>query len=463
MSVSQNIVDFRLQLSPRVLPVAGSLFVAASIFSVVAVGNGFPLVFPDSGGYAATQAPTFRSPFYSILILFFHMRVSLWPVVFMQALVVAHVLYVVTRVFFGGGDTRRFLILAVLMTGLTSLPWFSGQIMPDLFAPILVLGLTLLAFGRSRMVRLERAYFFILVSGSIAVHTTHLPLAAGLVLVLLGISVILRQWDNFRIGNLGLVAGPALLAGLALVSVNLVVHGSAAISPGGSGFLLARSFEDGPAYQYLQDVCPEAGYELCHHLDELPQDTEAFLWGDDSYFGKVNGFVSLQDEAGVIVREAVKAYPRLQAEAILRHWLEQLVTFRTAAEMISYADNTAPSLELAEVFPDAYPAYENSRQGRSEIPIELLGQLGNIVIAVSSVVGLLLTALYWRRKHWLPVILFGSIVMALVGNALLTGGLSGVFDRYQSRLVWLVAFYAFAGLLWLNADRGGIRQKMRNR
>jgi len=434
------------------------LIVVAIMFSAVAITNGFPLVFPDSGGYAATQAPNFRSPYYGILILFFHMRISLWPVVFMQGLVVAHVLYVVTRVIFGGGDLPRFLVLAVLMTGLTSLPWFSGQIMPDLFAPILVLVLTLLAFGRSRLGRLETPYFFVLAAGSIAVHTTHLPLAAGLVLVLLAASVLLRQWDNFRRGNLGLLAGPVAVAALALVSVNFVVHGSASISPGGSGFLLARSYADGPAYFYLRDVCPEAGYELCERLDELPRDTEAFLWGD-SYFDRANGFVTLQDEAGVIVREAIKAYPWLQAKAVLGHWLAQLVTFRTAVEMISYADRTAPSLEFAKVFPDNYSAYENSRQGRGEIPIERLGQLSNIVIAVSFVLGLVLTAVYWRRRQWLPVILFGSIVMALLGNAMLTGGLSGVFDRYQSRLVWLVAFYAFAGLLWLNADRGEIVRK----
>ena len=353
----------------------GLLIASSIIFSGAAIYNGFPLVFPDSGGYVATQAAPFRSPFYGILILFFHLKTNLWPIVFVQGLVVAHVLYMAVRVVFGGVDVPRFLLLAVLMTGLTSLPWFSGQIMPDIFAPLLVLTLTMLAFCRADLNRLEIAYFFLLATGAIAVHTTHLPLAVGLVLVLLAVSLVLRRWGNFTVGALGLLVGPSVLATLALVSVNLVVYGAPSISPGGPGFLLARSYADGPAYQYLQEACPEAGYELCAHLERLPRDTEEFLWSPDSPFKQVNGFATLQQEASAIVREATIAYPGLQALAVWRHWLAQLVSFRTAEEMISYIDKPSPTRALGRIFPGAYPAYVESRQGQNRIPIVALAQL----------------------------------------------------------------------------------------
>ena len=59
-----------------------------------------------------------------------------------------------------------------------------------------------------------------------------------------------------------------------------------------------------------------------------------------------------------------------------------------------------------------------------------IGTLGHAVVAVSVLLGVLLTVNYWRRGQWMPVVLFTNIVFALLGNALLTGALSGVFDRY---------------------------------
>ncbi|HYD66578.1 MAG TPA: hypothetical protein VED21_13925, partial [Azospirillum sp.] len=40
--------------------------------------------------------------------------------------------------------------------------------------------------------------------------------------------------------------------------------------------------------------------------------------------------------------------------------------------------------------------------------------------------------------------LFVTILAGLAGNAFVTGALSSVRDRYQSRVVWLVVFFALA-------------------
>ncbi|MHA1566911.1 MAG: hypothetical protein ACTSX7_16495, partial [Alphaproteobacteria bacterium] len=123
---------------------------------------------------------------------------------------------------------------------------------------------------------------------------------------------------------------------------------------------------------------------------------------------------------------------------------------------------SSPSGVLREIFPGSYSSYLNSRQGQNKIPTYTLGLIGNVVVTASFAIGVLLTVGYWRRGQWVPVVLFVTIVLALLGNAFLTGALSGVFDRYQSRLVWLLVFYATAGLLWRNADRAGTHQEVKH-
>ena len=69
--------------------------------------------------------------------------------------------------------------------------------------------------------------------------------------------------------------------------------------------------------------------------------------------------------------------------------------------------------------------------------------------AFCVVVGLTASAFLFlefaRRGERQMTALFVVMVAALVGNALITGGLSGVHGRYQSRIVWLVVFYAALG------------------
>ncbi len=49
--------------------------------------------------------------------------------------------------------------------------------------------------------------------------------------------------------------------------------------------------------------------------------------------------------------------------------------------------------------------------------------------------------------------LLAAVLVAVVGNAAATGGLSGVFPRYQARIAWLLPVAAL--LLLLPARRAG--------
>ncbi|HZY59753.1 MAG TPA: hypothetical protein VFE56_08325, partial [Candidatus Binataceae bacterium] len=74
-----------------------TLLAATLVLSGAAIYNGYPLVYPDTGDYVALADISFRSIFYSLLIAPARLTGSLWPVVFLQSLIVAHLLRLILR------------------------------------------------------------------------------------------------------------------------------------------------------------------------------------------------------------------------------------------------------------------------------------------------------------------------------------------------------------------------------
>src|SRR5262249_15268868 len=130
--------------------------------------------------------PGLFSPYYGILILPLHAGVTLWPVVFAQGALWGHLLYLIVRCVFGQSLAgARALFMSATLSLFSSLPWFTGQIMPDVFTPVLVCGMFLLAFCSDRLNRVEMVYIGALTTAAITTHLSHVPIALGLVLLCL--------------------------------------------------------------------------------------------------------------------------------------------------------------------------------------------------------------------------------------------------------------------------------------
>ena len=116
--------------------------VAACALVSIALYNGYPTVFSDTGGYLLTGkflialAP-FRAPGYAIFTRLTSMGISAWFTIIVQAAMVVYVLYE-TCDYLIEGDRKfadlYFLASVCVLTGLTSLPWLVSLLMPDVFA-----------------------------------------------------------------------------------------------------------------------------------------------------------------------------------------------------------------------------------------------------------------------------------------------------------------------------------------
>ena len=96
------------------------------------------------------EVPGLFSIFYSIAILPLHWGISFWPIVFIQGALIAHFLYLTARYVMPFQPRKLDLITIIAALSIfSSFPWITGEIMPDVFTPIVLLGISSWAFRRT--------------------------------------------------------------------------------------------------------------------------------------------------------------------------------------------------------------------------------------------------------------------------------------------------------------------------
>lgn len=428
---------------------------AALLFCWPAFYNGFPLVYGDTASYLDSIDPSktlwARQIFYTALLRLLHWRISLWPAIFAQALVTAHILYLTLRVLQPRLPLGIYLFIAAILALTTSLPWHTSALLPDFFTPVLVLAMFMLGLCRDDLNRLETLYLVALTAVAVVVHLSHIPLALGLI----GVIVAARLGFGLRDSHWGrtplLLAAPVLAAIAAHVGINRVYYSSFSLSPASSVWLLARFIGDGPARDYLREECPTRQFVLCAYLDELPADSDEFLWNNyttDAVFVRAGGYAALRGEAREIVSGTIARYPGRVAGDFLRNSARQFIDIGTGG-WLDFGPNMLgqPISQYIQIqFPRSYDRYVHSAQLRSAIPTAALAvwHTGFVVVGALGCAVLLFAHAHGGSRRF--VLLCLVILAALVGNAIVTGGISAVHDRYQTRVIWLVVFAACAGV-----------------
>lgn len=437
---------------------ATAIALAAVLLSWVSFYNGYPLVFSDTGTYLGQALQRYlgwdRPVFYSLLLLGLHWSITLWSVPLFQGGAVAALVWLVLRTLGAGGIAAFAAVIAALAV-LTSVPWFVAWIIPDVFTGLVVLGMWLLGAVPERLGRLERPAVALFATGAVALHQSHVPLAAGLVIVLVAGRLLFRM--PFRGGwrDVAWLAAPVVGAAGALVAVNLVALGNPSLSSGGANFLLARMLYDGPAAATLVEACPERQWRLCAYLAELPPasmrfpSSDHFLWHPESPFWRMGHPRAYAGEASEIVGETLRRHGLWQAERVAANAWRQLLRFETGegTDLGPWLGVPGPEPLIAEFLPGDLAAFRGARQAHRTLhllrPASLLHQA---VIVLSLPLALISAVLLARRGEKAGGLLVLASLAALAGNAILAGGLSAVHDRYTARLAWLLPFSALACL-----------------
>lgn len=435
-------------------------WIAAGLLSLsmllwVAIANGFPLLFSDSSAYIAIGARfavTFERPMtYGVALAPFLHMFGLWGVVIAQAALSLWIIKRVLDVVLGGCTPADLLISAAALAGMSSLPWYAGQIMADLFTGLVALTGFLLIFGWRHLHRTERWLLPLLLTGMIAFHLSFIPLMAALILVGAITTWWLGRWRAAR-GGLVAVSGALVLAFTLLSTVNWIADRHFKPSLMSDSFLLARLLEAGLAQRPLEELCREQPMGLCALLPLIAPGADLgkfkgspgyfYLFAQRSPIRRLNytNWQKIRDEESLVVSRAIGTYPTELFELAMTGWGRQLVTARTA-------DGSMPCEECARVIrsdlPGDLPSFLGSRQEHDSLKnLSVVPVAGIALIAALAMPGLLWWAI---RRRADDLFALGLMVgAAVVANAAVCGMLTGVFDRLQSRIIWLLPFFVVA-------------------
>jgi hypothetical protein len=418
--------------------------VAAIFLLIPAFINGFPLVFSDSVDYLVYTPHIYRSPFYGVFISLFHWNHFIWVPMFAQALIVSHVIWVLVQIFAGEVSLKYFCIVIAVLAFVSSLPFFAGLIMPDIFTSLMILVIYLLSFQLSALSRSETIYFILLGCIAITAHISHLPQAFALVSVVLVLQVVFRTSPRSLLIRAAVLSVPLMLSATAIFLNNIVIHHSFALFPAGQSFLLGNMIEHGPARRYLQETCPTAGYKICSIAKSLPATSYELLWATDAY-RELGGFDGMREEAAQIVLGTFRSRPWDVLQMAVDTVGSSFVTRAPGAELGPLSNHTWMIDVLTKKFGLAtVRAYENSLESQDAVPHALLRAVDNISFPIAAL-GLLISGIFAFRRRFREATALAILVPAAYAiNNALSAFASGVFDRYQARITWL---FALAGML----------------
>jgi len=415
---------------------------AAAMLMVLApaLWNGFPLLFPDTGGYLARPIEGTlelgRSALYGAFLAA-GVPLDFWPNVVVQAALVVWLIALTLRSHGFGGPLPLLVVVAALCLA-TGMPWYAATLIPDILLPAAILALHLLAFRTAQLRRSERAALIAVIAVAIASHMGTLAVCAAVALALAALSRI-RRFAALPRPRLA-VAGIAVAAGIALAPLsNFAVVGQFAFTPGGESFLFGRLVQDGMITRYLEDRCPDPEIRLCAYRDKVPETADEWLWGPGNPLGDLGGWRGYAEESRRIILDTLWLYPLQHLQDAVATTLTQLALLRTEVSLTQAW--MEPMVEAMQRWvPQLMPQILAARQQAAPFA-DLLAAFNLLHVPVAALALIGTAVLPWlARRRALPPELAALALVVLLSvlvNAAVCGVFSNPVARYQSRLIWL--------------------------
>jgi hypothetical protein len=434
----------------RIPPALIAAFLASVLLLLIpAIWNRFPFLFFDSGAYFERtfdgSLSAGRSMIYGAWLAYLRYP-NFWPVVIAQSALSVWIIYLMLR---SHGLRERpialpvsLLSITLFLAAATALPWFAGQLMPDLFAGLAVLSLYLLLFKQGGLGRVERYGLIALIVFASGAHNATFAVMIALTAAAALFFLIHRKL--LRAAGLKLAAAALVASAITVPSINFIYSGHFAWTPGGSSFIFSRLVQDGIAQRYLADNCPDATIKLCKFERQIPNTADDFLWhqGPKGPFVSIGGWVDGADEMRHITLESLTMYPWLHAKTALYSTGLQLVRVKSGDGLVREVWSAYEA--IARLYPESNIAVNTSRQRFNLIQrtIDFLNRF-HVPLALGSMALLpLLLLLAWSRGRLTDLDkLAATLVLALLANAFVTGVLSNPHHRYGARIAWAAPFF----------------------
>ncbi len=424
------------------------IFACALILNIPAFYNGYVFLFQDSADYLASWTRFYRLPVYGNFTYIGRIFGSPWPIAIAQGLIVSHLIFLINRISFGKVRLELFTLQIAILTVFSSLPYVSAQIMADIFTPIMFLGLYILLFHRKKISIIEKNYLKVLVVFSAMAHITNIYLGVGLVIFSAFVILIRDEDTKANLKTLGRGLGLLAFAAAYVVGLNAFYFSTWKLSPASSVFALANLIQNGTAQTYLEQACSTQKLKICKFAHAIPNSSDFFLWSRKSPLDKgLGSFRGFSSEAQFIVRDTIATYPKDVAMHAFNDFKRTFVVHAPAKELNSSVARSSVRGVLRIFYgAGARDKFFRTKQANDALPYQLLANIDNIIFPISLVLVALLSLFSLRNirdsKSLLPLM----TLVFLLGNNFLCALGSGVFDRYQARVSWLLVFAIIIGI-----------------
>lgn len=442
-----------------------SITLSAVVLCFWAFYNTFPLTFnSDSAMYIEAAFNKIVEPdrpiLYGLFIYYISFQYSLWLVVMAQALIVSLVVYYCFRYFtpaknFPVHYMGYIIVITFFMGGSFNVSW----LMADVFTPVALLCIGLLLFVKNLKKR-DLIIISVLTVLSVGMHNSHFYIFLSLSLLVLIGFILQHIKETFKNAGLNVkrviyIISLVVLSNLTLSSIQYALSGNFTSSRGGPIFLMGNLVEMGVVDTYLAENCDRKHYEICQHKDTLPNN---FIWASNSPIRKTGGWEGSKKEYSEIIKDILTTPKYLKTVVYESLWLtlKQFFHFDTG-EAGKPTERVEMSISLC--YPHEYLSFSTARQSSGTLNFAFVNYIQTLILGACFFIFLLI---FIYRRLTLRYRLFIIFILAgLVINAWVCGTFSGVFFRYQARLVWLVPLPLFLYAVE-NLNIGQIMQSMRN-
>jgi peptidoglycan/LPS O-acetylase OafA/YrhL/putative flippase GtrA len=403
-----------------------------------------------------------RSAFYSVFLYIAIAAAGLWGVAALQALVAAVLLWRLACLVDRDRPARSLAILVVGVGMATALPFYLGMAMPDVFAGLGLLALLLLVIDPAARRPWTAIWLVAICAWSALSHASTIVVLAAALIIGLGFAALFLRVPRRVLGRVALLgAAPLIIAvagNLAYVVGAKVMLGAAPKSP---PYLMARVIADGPGRTYLETSCAtEQKFALCSFKDRAFVTQDDFLWSGDPKIGvfSIVDYATrtrLQAEELPFVTGAILSDPWRQVRVSAQHFVAQIAHFGVALEF-GTAALSWDTMSFDQLLPNIAASYRAglAYQGRFPFAAFDLLQVATTCIAFAFLLwrltrGDIRQAVAARTMSSRSVfaVIAATLFCALLFNAAFCGILSGVNDRYQARVIWLLPLLAMAGAI----------------
>ncbi|WP_170359800.1 hypothetical protein [Ruegeria arenilitoris] len=410
-----------------------------------------------AGGIRADQDSTAtgsRSLIYGIVMAIFFRASALTAISFFHLASVLLAVWLLARAanksLEESRNTTLLTAVPLLIAAITSLPFYIAYMMPDIFAPVLLIVIAVLtAFGRSMQVW-ELLLLTALAVFSVISHPSHLAIAGLMVPFVILAALSVKTPGRWRAVMLVLmILAIAVVERKAFqIAVETRTDKEVVYTP----HITARLIVDGPGMDYLDEVCPNEDVPTCALH-------EALSWSDDPYRLTVSHIIFERSPRLGSFR-LMTAEDRKNVALAQRDFAKAVFLSRPIATTLALAENgyrqilrdsiwmTIPTEQaldnarhLARLDDDEQNLIQGGLLSKDRGWIEAVDILHGTVYAASFVT--IVVLLLIPRSVSRDIKLFALfILIGIAVNALVCGGVSQPADRYGARVMWLLPFTA---------------------